>query len=67
MNEVLIRNAVYAFSQIVCAQIEAMGMAAENHIRHARCEYPAYTHDDFMAILDKYNIHHNAILTTMQE
>ncbi len=67
MNEVLIRNAVYAFSQIVCTQAEAMGMAAENHKAFTMGENPPYLLEHFEKLIDRYGISHNAILTTMQE
>ena len=67
MNEALIRSAVYALSQIVCAQAEAMGMAADNHNAFTLGKAPPYLLDDFKKLIDRYGISHNAILTTMQE
>ena len=55
-------NAAYVFSQSVCAMVEAMGMAAENQQREHRGESIAYDEDAFAAIINKYGIHHNAVV-----
>ncbi len=67
MNESLIRNAVYALSQIVCAQAEAMGMAADNHNAFTLGKTPPHLLDSFEKLIERYGIHHNGILTMMQE
>lgn len=66
IDEHVLKNMIYATSQIVCAHVEAMGMASDNHMRHFKGEMPVYTHCDFVALMDKYGLHHNAILTTLQ-
>ena len=66
IDEHVLRNLVYAASQIVCAHAEAMGMAAENYARDLRGEPMLFLHTDFVALIDRYGIGHNAILTTIQ-
>jgi len=57
----------YLNSQIACAIIEAMGMQAENEQRKIMGNSPAYVKDSFMQLLDKYGLHHNSIITFLQE
>lgn len=60
------QRAAFVFSQSTCALIEAMGMVAENKYREHRGETIAYVEDSFDALLNKYGIHHNAVLTTFE-
>lgn len=57
------QKAAYIISQTACATIEAQGMAAENWDRAMRSESAAYTEEDFSQLLEKYGIHHNAVLS----
>ena len=57
----------YLNSQIACAMIEAMGMQAQNQQREILRESPAYVEDSFMQLLDKYGLHHNSVITFLQE
>lgn len=66
MNERLAKDLCYLGAMTTCAAIEAAGMEAENMQRHALGQSMAYVHADFMAVIDKYGIHHNAILSTFQ-
>ncbi len=59
------QQAAYVNSQVACALIEAQGMVAENMQRAALGQSMAYVEDDFAAIINKYGIHHNAVLTEM--
>lgn len=58
------QNAAYVFSQATCALIEAMGMIAENAYRASNGEATAYRDEAFNALINKYGIHHNAVVTT---
>ena len=58
------QNAAYVFSQSACALIEAMGMVAENKQREGLGHSMAYTEEAFDALINKYGIHHNAVITT---
>jgi len=57
----------YLNSQIACAMIEAMGMQAENEQRKILGNSPAYVEDSFMQLLYKYGLHHNSVITFLQE
>ena len=57
----------YLNSQIACAMIEAMGMQAENEQRRIMGNSPAYVEDSFMQLLTKYGLHHNSVITFLQE
>ena len=60
MNEE--QRIVYMNGQIACAQIEAMGMAAENAYWISIGQSPAYRMEDFENVINKYGIHHNSML-----
>jgi len=55
------QRAAYIFSQSVCAFVEALGMDAENKNREVAGFSPAYAHEQFMEVLDRYGVHHNAV------
>jgi len=59
------QKAAYITAMAACAQIEAAAMLAHNQAvppnHHSRYEYT-----EFMALIDKYGIHHNAVLTLFQ-
>ena len=54
-----IEDAAYTISQSVCAMIEAMGMVAAN------AQFPEnqpYQDKQFKSLIEKYDIHHNAVI-----
>ena len=53
-------------SQIACANIEAMGMVAENMQRASLGHSMAYDDSAFAALIDQYGISHNAVLVYFQ-
>ena len=55
------QKAAYINAQTACAMIEAMGMVAENALRKQREDTIAYTFADFMGLIEKYGIYHNAV------
>ncbi len=55
-------NAAYIFAQSACALIEMESMKVANRERRDRGESIAYTEDAFVNLINKYGIHHNAIL-----
>lgn len=61
------QRAAFVMSQSACALIEAMGMHAENMQRQAVGHSMAYTEHAFDDLLNRYSIHHNAVLTTFGE
>lgn len=46
--------------QLLQAEIQMQGMIAENKQREIEGKSRAYTEKDFMVIIEKYRIHHNA-------
>ncbi len=61
------RNEIYTYGLIVRGLIEAMGMVAENENDKFMATCPTFTHKDFIEVADKYGIHHNALITNMED
>lgn len=59
------QKAAYIMGQVACALAEIEGMRAENMQREHRGESMAYVMDDFVKAIDKYAIHHNAVIEFM--
>ncbi len=55
----------YIQSQIACALIELEAMKAENLARIFDMKAQAYTEKDFMALIDKYYLHHNGVMSEL--
>ena len=60
------QQVAYIQAQTACAIIEAAGMTAENKQREACGHSMAYVEDDFDAVIQKYGIHHNAVLSLFE-
>ena len=58
--------AAYVNSQVACATIEAAGMTALNMQRESLGLSMAYEDDAFDALINKYGIHHNTVLSLFQ-
>lgn len=56
----------YVHAMAIAAMIEAMGMQAENQHRLNCGNAVAYGDEAFNALIEKYGIHHNALITTFQ-
>ena len=59
------QKAAYVFAQSVCAMAEIEGMKALNTERESKGYALAYDEAAFLEILNKYGIHHNAVLTAV--
>ena len=57
------QKAAYIMAMAASALIEAMGMQALNQYRTDRGETIAYDDEAFQKVVDKYELHHNSILT----
>ena len=57
----------YINAMTVCAQIECAGMVAENEQRKAVGYSMAYTGEDFDRVINKYGIHHNAVISYLSD
>ena len=54
----------YVHAMVACAQAEIAGMQAYN------AQFPndqPYSHAEFVAVIEKYGIHHNAVIGLFQE
>lgn len=66
------QQAAFVASQTACALIEMEAMKAANVAFDARNRgpwdkaMPRHTETDFKALIDKYGIHHNAVITVYQ-
>ena len=58
------QSAAYVYAQSVCALAEIEAMKALNMQRAACGHSMAYVEEAFLAVIDKYGISHNAVLTT---
>ena len=58
------QSAAFVFANGVAAMAEIEAMKAENRQREIG---EAYGREDFLAVIDQYGIHHNAVLSTFQE
>ena len=61
------QKAAYIQAQAACAMAEIAGMQAENMQREHRGESMAYVEDDFAQVIEKYSIHHNAVVEWMRD
>ena len=62
-----IKNATYVLSQVTCAFVEVVGMVAENKIRESEGLSLAYSEADFNNVIEKYCIHHNGVVSSLNE
>lgn len=60
------QSAAYIFCMGVAAMAEIEAMKAENEVRRIRDESPAHGYDEFMAVIERHEIHHNGILGWFQ-
>ena len=60
-----LQNIVYIANQSLSATIEQEAMKAENRERERRGLAPAHSYEAFMALIDKYQLHHNATITNL--
>ena len=60
------QDAAYVISLSVCAMIEAMGMQSQNQLAAAEGASQPYTEFEFKALIEKYGIHRNAVVTAMR-
>ncbi len=57
------QSASFVFANSVAAFAEIQGMVAENTFREQKGETVAYGEEAFLAVIEKYGIHHNAVLS----
>ncbi len=59
--------AAYVFAQAVAAHAEIQGMVAENLERSSNDGGIVHDHASFLAVIERYGCHHNAIITLYGE
>jgi len=59
------RNVAYVNSQIACAMVELEAMKAENAQRERNGEALAWSYNEFLNLIDKYQMSHNATLANL--
>lgn len=57
----------YVQAMTACALIEMEGMKAKNQSRSDRGFSQAYDEEAFAAVIVKYGIHHNGVVTMLNE
>ena len=57
-----LKGIAYQQSMAVGAQIELEAMKSENALREQNNEAPAYGHEAFMELIERYGLGHNTIL-----
>lgn len=65
MDAQKIADAAYVFAQGTCASLEAMAMNTENAMLAQAGKPMLHGPDAFMALIEKYGIHHNAVMSTL--
>ena len=61
------QSAAYVIANSIAAMAEIEGMKAENRSRVRRKASLAYTEEAFNDVVNKYGIHHNAMITLFEE
>ena len=57
------QKAAYLNAQAVCAMAEIEAMKAENWMREMHGYTIANGEEEFLAVPDKYSLHHNSVMT----
>ena len=57
---------MYQFGMFLAAQIEMEAMKAENKQREHLGQSMAYVDSDFASLIEKYGIHHNALVESQR-
>lgn len=59
-------NVAYINSQTASALIELEAMKSANSERERHGEAPAWGEGEFLSLIDKYQLSHNAVITNLQ-
>jgi hypothetical protein len=59
-------NVAYINSQTASALIELEAMKTENNERDRHGHAPAWSEGEFMSLIDKYQLGHNAVMTNLK-
>lgn len=58
------QKAAYVMAQTACMMAEMEAMKAANRARQQNDYSDAYGEEEFLALIDKWGLSHNAVLTT---
>lgn len=61
------QKAAFVFANAVAAMAEIESMKIANHERAMQNHSPAYNEAAFLTIIEKYGIHHNAMLELFRD
>jgi hypothetical protein len=64
---VKMQNVVYVMSQIASAQIELEAMKSENQLAERHDHSPAWGYNEFISLIDKYQLGHNSVITNLHK
>lgn len=56
------QQAAYVMAMAACMNAEVAAMQAANVVSVANTGSPSYSDQDFLALIDKYGIHHNVVM-----
>lgn len=59
------QSAAFVQAQAACMLVELEAMKAANKRREDQGHSPAYGEEEFLALIDKWGVHHNGALSTM--
>jgi len=62
----IMKNIEYHRTMMLQAEIRMQTMIAENKQREVLGHSMAYVEKDFIALIDEFGVHHNAVLTNLQ-
>ena len=62
-----LQNIAYVMTQNTSAQVELYAMMEANQERARKGEAIAYDYDQIMSIIEKYQIHHNVVITNLHQ
>lgn len=57
------QRAAFINSQTACMLVELEAMRAANRERESNGFSPAYGEDEFLALITRYGLHHNAVVS----
>ena len=63
MDNIALRNLTYIIAEAAAAQIELAAMREANAVNRELGIAPRYSEKDFMKLIERHGIHHNAVLS----
>lgn len=61
------QKAAFLMAQTACMLAELEAMKAANRARQMQDQSDAYGENEFLALIDRYGIHHNGAITTLTQ